>query len=75
MSVTEVLEKARALAPEQRRELAEILLTELDEGDELSPELRAELDRRAEEALAHPETCRPWEEVRADLHARLKSAG
>lgn len=37
---------------------------------ELTPEFRAELDRRIAEADAHPERGIPWEVVEAELIAR-----
>lgn len=33
----------------------------------LSPELEAELDRRLAEAIAHPETSIPWDDVKRRL--------
>jgi hypothetical protein len=38
----------------------------------LSPEQIAELDRRAERALAHPERCRPLDDVVADIEKRFR---
>jgi hypothetical protein len=40
--------------------------------DAFTPEEIAELDRRAEYALAHPESCRPLEEVVADIERRFR---
>jgi len=40
---------------------------------ELTPEEIAELDRRAEDALKHPERCRPMEEVFADIEKRYRA--
>jgi putative addiction module component (TIGR02574 family) len=65
MSATEILAKARELRPEERREIAEALLDDLE--PEESPELLAELERRAEDALKNSDDCIPWEQVRADL--------
>ncbi|HEY3855925.1 MAG TPA: addiction module protein [Verrucomicrobiae bacterium] len=65
MSATEILAKARELPPEERREIVEALLGDL-ELDE-SPEFIAELERRAEEARKNPDDSVPWEQVRANL--------
>lgn len=65
MSATEILAKARELPPQERREIVEALLDDLD--PEESPEFLAELERRAEDARKNPEDSVPWEQVRADL--------
>jgi putative addiction module component (TIGR02574 family) len=64
MSATDILAKARELRPEERREIAEALLDDLE--SEESPEFIAELERRAQDALKNPDDCIPWEQVRAD---------
>jgi|HubBroStandDraft_1064217.scaffolds.fasta_scaffold158976_1 putative addiction module component (TIGR02574 family) len=65
MSATEILAKARELPPEQRREIVEALLDDLE--PEESPEFIGELERRAEDALKNPGDCVPWDDVRAEL--------
>jgi len=65
MSATEIPAKARELRPEERRQIAEALLDELE--PEESPEFIAELQRRAEDALKNSDDCIPWEQVRAEL--------
>jgi putative addiction module component (TIGR02574 family) len=65
MSATEILAKARELPPQERREIVEALLDDLE--PEESPEFLAELERRAEDARKNPEDSVPWEQVRADL--------
>jgi hypothetical protein len=74
VSTTEILEQIRRMPEAERRELVETIEMEfggLD--DELTPEQIAELDRRAERALAHPERCRPLEDVAADLEKRFRA--
>jgi putative addiction module component (TIGR02574 family) len=68
MSAAELLEQAKALPLEDRIDLAKQLCGSLaEEGhhidDDLTPAEVAELDRRAENALAHPERCRPLDDV------------
>jgi putative addiction module component (TIGR02574 family) len=72
MSATEILEQIEKLPPEEQQEVAEKIWEKyggLD--DELTPEQAAELDRRAERALAHPERCRPLDDVIADLEIKF----
>ncbi len=71
MSATEVLEQLDKLPFEEQREVFEQLREKFDE--ELTPEQIAELDRRAESALAHPERCRPLDEVVADIEKRFRA--
>ena len=74
MSKAEILEELRRMPEAERRELVETI--ELEFGDfnnELTPEQMAELDRRAQQALAHPERCRPLDEVVADIEKRFRA--
>jgi putative addiction module component (TIGR02574 family) len=78
MSATELFEAARALPIEERLELARKLNDSLaEEGydPDLTPEQIAELDRRAGRALAHPERCRPLDDVVADIEKRFRAKG
>jgi hypothetical protein len=73
MSRTEILEELRRMPAAERRELVETIELEFgDFDDELTPEQIAELDRRAERALAHPERCRPLDDVVADIEKRFR---
>jgi putative addiction module component (TIGR02574 family) len=72
MSATEILVQIRQLPLEEQRELFERLRDEFDD-EALSAEQIAELDRRAEEALKHPERCRPLEDVVADIERRFRT--
>jgi hypothetical protein len=71
MSATQVLEQLDKLPFEEQREVFE-QLREKFEG-ELTPEQVAELDRRAERALAHPERCRPLDDALADIEKRFRA--
>lgn len=74
MSATEILEELRRMPEAERRELVEVIDLEFgDFGDELTTEQKTELDRRAEEALAHPENCRSLDEVVADIERRFRN--
>ncbi len=67
----QVLEQLDRLPFEEQREVFEQLRDKFD--DRLTPEQTAELDRRAERALAHPERCRPLDEVVADLEKQFRA--
>jgi hypothetical protein len=71
MSATQVLEQLDKLPFEEQREVFEQLREKFE--DELTPEQVAELDRRAERALAHPERCRPLDDVVADIEKRFRA--
>ena len=71
MSATQVLEQVNKLPFEEQREVFEQLREKFD--GELTPEQIAELDRRAERALAHPELCRPLDDVVADIEKRFRN--
>lgn len=74
MSSAEILEQIRRLPPEKQLEVVEKIRAELGEHDDtLTPEQVAELDRRAERALAHPERCRPLEDVVTDIEKRFRT--
>ena len=71
MSAAQVLEQLDRLPFEEQREVFEQLRDKFD--DELTPEQIAELDRRAEHALAHPERCRPLDDVVSDIEKRFRA--
>ena len=71
MSAAQVLEQVNKLPFEEQREVFEKLRNRFD--DALTPEQIAELDRRAERALAHPERCRPLDDVVADIEKRFRA--
>jgi len=74
MSATEILEELRRMPESERRELVETIETEFsDFNDKLTPEQKAELDRRAEELQQNPKSGIPWEQVRAEARQRLKA--
>jgi putative addiction module component (TIGR02574 family) len=65
MSKAEILEELRRMPEAERRELVETIELEFgDLDDELTPEQKAELDRRAEDALNNPGRGIPWEQLR-----------
>jgi putative addiction module component (TIGR02574 family) len=74
MSRTQILEELRRMPESERRELVETIDLEFgDFNDDLTPEQKAELERRADELRKNPETGIPWEQVRAEAKQRLKA--
>jgi putative addiction module component (TIGR02574 family) len=72
MSRTEILEELRRMPEPERRELIETIDLEFgDFNDELTAEQKAELDRRAEDALKHPGRGKPVEQVFTEIQERL----
>lgn len=69
MSATEILAKARELSPEERREIAEALLEELEPQE--SPEFIAELDRRLADFEKNPQHGIPIEQVKVEMRQRF----
>ncbi|HZF01312.1 MAG TPA: addiction module protein [Methylomirabilota bacterium] len=74
MSATEILEQIEQLPPDEQHEVAEKVFEKYGGfDDELTPEQIAELERRAAEARAHPERCRPLEDVMVDIEKRYRA--
>jgi hypothetical protein len=71
MSATQVLAQLDELPVEEQRQVFEQLREKFE--DEPTPEQIAELDRRAARALAHPERCRPLDDVVADMEKRFRA--
>ena len=75
MDYSELLTAANALSIDDRIRLAEAIWEGI-EAEEPTPELteaqKEELDRRLAEHEANPDDVTPWEEVKANLEARLK---
>lgn len=71
MSATEVLQQFRALPPEEQRLVAEQIQEEVNLDDFVeTPEMIAELERRAEEFRKNPSQGVPWEQIRAELRQK-----
>ncbi len=69
-----ILEQAKRLPVGARIELMnEIWSSLLKEGyePEITPEEEAELERRWQDHLAHPEDAVPWETVKAEMEERF----
>ena len=72
MNRTEILEELRRMPEAERRELVENIDLEFgDFNDELTPEQKTELDRRAEEFRKNPHDGIPFEQVRAEARKRF----
>jgi recombinational DNA repair ATPase RecF len=65
MSVEQLEQTVLKLSPDERRRFLDWLYEHEDEllgpGDDIHPEVKAEILRRREEALAHPEKLEAWE--------------
>ncbi len=75
MNAQATLKEILALPEEDRRWLAEEIaasLPEQDEDFELTPEFKAELNRRLSEHEANPNSGIPWNEAKARVLARLR---
>ena len=70
MSAADIVAEFRKLPFAEKEAVLAELLHETD--DALTSDQIAELERRAEHALAHPERCRPLEDVVADIEKRLR---
>ena len=76
MSAAELFEQAKNLPLSERIELANQLRDNIAEeapDSDLTAEELAELDQRAERALAHPERCRPLDDAIADIEKRFRA--
>lgn len=73
MSKAEILEEMRRMPEAERRELVATIGLEFGPfDDELTAEQKAELDRRADDALKNPGRGTPWEKLRDETLARYK---
>ena len=78
MTATDLIEQMRPMPTEEKRAFVERVWQEYGEelgwvDPDLTPEQIAELDRRAAHALAHPERCRPLDDVMADIEKRFRT--
>lgn len=77
MSVEQIEDTLLRLPPEERRRFArwfyenENEILEPQDNDDIGPELRGEILRRRDEALAHPELLEPWGDTTERLRAQL----
>ncbi len=80
-AVSALLTSADALSPAEKRELADALLSELEESEgvpadfKLSPEMWEEINRRSADLDAGRTTTVSWEEVKAKLDAQRAARG
>jgi len=80
MSLEQLESSILALKPEERKQFArwfeehrDDLIPGNSEDEELTSEQRAEVLRRREQALAHPELLQPWQGTTDRLRQRLHS--
>jgi len=77
MSVEQIEKTLLQLPRMERRQFADWFyrhaneIIEPEEGDDLSPELKADILRRRDEVDAHPERLEPWEGTTERVRARL----
>ncbi|HEU5123546.1 MAG TPA: addiction module protein [Verrucomicrobiae bacterium] len=72
MSKSEILDELRRMPEAERRALVEEIDLEFgDFDDELTPEQKSELDRRAEEFSKNPGDGIPFEQVREEARKRF----
>jgi hypothetical protein len=74
MSVKEIEQSVLQLPTEERRQFADWFYEheqELAGPDYIHPSVKAEILRRRDEALAHPELLEPWEGTLARARQRL----
>lgn len=71
--VQEIYEQVKTLSPEERDEL-DLLFMQEAEATGLSPEWRAEIDRRIADWKAGKAKSLSWDEVREGLWARINPA-
>ncbi len=72
--VEELLEQVRALNPDEREELRARLDAEPGEDFELSPEWKAEIERRIEGWESGNSETLSWDEVKTRLRAQIDAA-
>ena len=71
--VEEIYRQVQTLSPEERDELDLLFMQEAHAG-ELSPEWRAEIDRRIANWKSGKSASLGWDEIRSGLRARINAA-
>jgi putative addiction module component (TIGR02574 family) len=69
MTTTVLLNEALKLPPEERGDLCEKIWSSLDDESARTAALKAEMQRRIEDANAHPEDGIDWEDFKAEILA------